>query len=149
MPRAYTATLDANATTEALDLIQILAPSDGVVELDKVSVSQETATASAVGSVQISFTTTASTGASITATPIDKGDAAFGGTVTGVTTCASTEESILYREGWNVLAPWIWHPTPEERTVLTPGEGVVVRLDVYPGSTMNVSAVVAFREIGG
>ena len=148
--RAYTATLDAQATTQAFDLIEILAPSDGVVVVDKVSVSQETATASAAGAVQIHYSTsTGSTGASITATPVDQGDAAFGGTVTGATTSASTEAAIIYREAWNVLAPWIWHPTPEERAVVTPGEGIVVRLDTYPASTMSVSAVVSFREIGG
>jgi len=149
--RAYTATLDAAGTTAAFDLIEILAPSDGVVVIDKVSVSQETATASAAGAVQIHFSTsTGSTGAAITATPVDAGDAAFGGTVTGLTTgAASTEAAIIYREGWNVLAPWIWHPTPEERAVVTPSEGVTVRLDTYPGSTMAVSAVVSFREIGG
>lgn len=147
--RPYTATLDAEATTEALDIIQLVAPSDGVLVLDKVSVSQETATASAAGAVQISYTTDTSTGASITATPVNPGDAASGATITGASTVASTEASIIYREAWNILAPWIWHPTPEERIVITPSEGVVVRLDTYPGSTMAMSAVVAFREIGG
>lgn len=149
--RGYTASLDAVAFTAAGGLLSIAAPADSAVVIDKVVVSQETQTSSEALAILLSRASAGGTGASTpTPAPLQVGDSAFGGTVNaGVFSVQPTLTTVLEREGWNVLAPYIWHPTPEERIVLSPSGIFVVNLENAPGASMTISAVVSFREIGG
>lgn len=146
--RGYTVTMDAVAVTAAQDLIEIVAPSDGVCIIDRVEVSQETQTSSEALAIQLHRSSASGTGTSATPRPIQAGDAAFGGTAEVDHSADTTPSVVLLRSGWNVLAPYIWHPTPEERIIVPPSGVFVVRLESAPGASMTMSAVVSFREIG-
>ena len=148
--RSYTLVADAVAETTAQDLMRITAPADATVIIDKVTVTQETQTSSEALAVQLQRSSTAGTGSAITAEQLEEGDAAFGGTAIGTITADTTIDGApIVREAWNVLAPFVWHPTPEERIAVSPSGIFVVRLDVAPGASMTITTTVAFRELGG
>lgn len=147
--RAYTVTADAVSETTAQDLVRVTAPATAIVVIDKVTVTQESQTSSEALAVQLQRSSTAGTGAAIVPEEMELGGGVFGGTALGTITADTTIDGLpLVREGWNVLAPFVWHPTPEERIVISPSGIFVVRLDVAPGAAMLLSTVVSFREIG-
>ncbi len=146
--RAYTVTMDAISITVARDLIAWTVGAAIGFILDKVTVTQETQTSSEALAVQIQRGSDAGTGTAATELPTDPGDAAAGTVMISDLSTLQTATDILHREGWNVLAPMIWHPTPEERFVWGGGDFGAVRLDVAPGSAMVVTCTVAWRELG-
>lgn len=151
--RAYLAFLDAVSytTSDSGALVAITAPADAIVVIDRVSVTQETVSTSEANAILLTRASAAGTAAATpTASPAEVGDAAFGGTVgTGQFSVEPTLTTGLYRAAWNVLSEWVWHPTPEERIVLSPSGIFVVNLENTPGTTQSISCSVAFREIGG
>ena len=145
----YTVTVDAVAQTGANDIIVITAATDVALIIDKIVLTQETQTSSEALAVQAHRASAAGAGTAITPKAIQSGYPAAGSTAHDAATTDSTATDILVREGWNVLAPFVWHPTPEERMVISPGLFWAVRLDVAPAASMTFSCVVSFREIGG
>ena len=147
--RIYTLVADAVSETTAQSLIRATSPSDAVCEILKVMVTQETLTASEMLAIQIHRASTAGTGAAITARQNQEGDSAFGGTAIGTITADPTAGFILHRAGWNVLAPFEWHPTPEEEKYVSPSQIIVVHLDVAPSVAALFTTEITLGEIGG
>lgn len=146
---SYVAQSEA-AQTAANDLLQLAAPADAVVRIDKIEVSQNTQTSSETLGVAVRHTvTTAGTGGAITPSRNQAGFAAAGSTVLSNSTSNAVGGTVFVRGGWNVLAPWVWHPTPDERLYISPSGTFLVVLEDAPGASMDVTVVVAFTELGG
>ncbi len=149
MGRMYTVTMDAAAVTAAKDLMRISAPSDAVVILHEVKVTQDESESSEQLPIQIHRASTDGTGTAATARPLQEGDAAFGGAAVVNLTADATAGDIVWRESQNVLNGWHWLPTPEGRPVISPSGRMVIRLDAAPGASTKFTAVALVEEIGG
>ena len=151
--RMYTVSNSVAGVTTAIDLLRISAPSDAVVVVHKVIVSQETEFGDAASEqMDIQFhrgSTDGSGGATPTARPLEVGDAAFGGTTATGNDTQSTEGVILHVEAANVMAGFVWAATPEERIVLSPSGRLIVELPTAPDDSIDFRVFAAFEEIGG
>ena len=95
MGRMYSATFEEVSVTAAQDLFELNAPSDAVVVVHGVTVSQSS-DAGDSASEQLNVlihrgSTSGSGGSTPTARPMEAGDAAFGGTVEANNTSQSTK----------------------------------------------------------
>ena len=153
MGRMYTVSNSVAGVTTAIDLLRISAPSDAVVIVHKILVTQETEFGDAASEqMDIQFhrgSTDGSGGASPTARPLEVGDTAFGGTVATGNGTQSTEGVILHAEAANVMAGFVWAPTPEERVVLSPSGRLIVELPTAPDDSIDFRVTAYFEEIGG
>jgi hypothetical protein len=151
--RMYSVNAAVASVTTAIDLMRISAPTDAVVVVHKVLVTQETEFADAQSEqLDILFhrgSTDGSGGAAATISPLEVGDAAFGGTAVAGNTTQSTEGAILHREAWAVAAGFVWAATPEERFVLSPSGRGVVELTTAPDDSVDFRVTVYIEEIGG
>jgi hypothetical protein len=158
MGRVYTAVIDATAVAAVCEIFFIAAPTDSIVVIHEVMITQDTSETSEQMPVNIFRTATnqSAKGTSNTPTPHNVGDAAFGGVVrTNILTAETlaTETTMLFRMAQNQLNGWHWLWTPETRPVLSPTAGVAaylcVKLDVAPSASIPISGYMTFEEIGG
>ena len=150
MGRMYSATFEEVAATAAQDLFEIVAPADSVVIIHGFEISQSSDTDSEGLSLLVHRgSTSGSGGSSVTAAPMNVGDAAFGGTVEANNTSQATEGTILHAAAFNVLSGYAWIPTPEIRPVLSPSGRIIIELQTAPADSLTISGVVYFEEIGG
>lgn len=155
--RRYVAIIDAVSISAAREIFFIAAPTDSVVYIEEVCVTQEAQETSEQLPLMLYRTTTDSSaaGSANTPNPIEIGDPAFGGTVrTDIATGTSAETTQIRREAQNLLNGWLWKGSYEEPLlILSPTAGTasraVVRLDTAPAAAITVSAYMIFREIGG
>lgn len=136
------------AVTTADTLLQVTAPADAIVVITKIEVSQFTLDASEDTEIVIRTRGTAGTGGTaVTPRPTQTGFAAAGSTWLASPT-AGTGGNTLIEQGWNVLSPFIWHPTPEEYIVVSPSGILQIATDqTITSATVHCS--VSFMEIGG
>lgn len=150
MGRMYSAVSEATGLTAAKDLIRISAPSDAILRVHEVVVTQDASETSEQLPLEIFRASTDGTGTSITPEALETGDAAFGGTAVGNLTADTTKSGTsLWRQANDVRAGWHYLPTPDDQIVVPPSGRIVVRLD--PGSSftsVNLSTTVTFEEIG-
>lgn len=156
MGRLYTATFRAVAVTAAQDLFAIVAPTDAVVAIHDIDISQTSDVGDAAEElIRVSLKSGASSAGSggtlTTAIPIQYGDAAFGGTVRiNDTTIATSGTIVVHRStAWNVRAPLNIIFTPETRPILSPSRRFVVGLIVAPADSLTMNGTITFEEIGG
>lgn len=154
MGRMYSAAFADVAVSEDADLFELVAPSDAAVIVHGCSITDVDGETSEQGQITIirGFTTSGSGGSSLTPTPLQHGDAAFGGTVERYNNTLAQDGTgvTLLAEGFNFVgAGFRYTPTPEERIVLSPGQRLVVRLVDAPASARNLSGTLLFEEIGG
>lgn len=158
MGRMYTAVMDGQAVAAVDELFFICAPTDAIVVIHEVMITQDASETSEQMPINIFRTATdqAAKGTANTPAPHEVGDAAFGGVVrTHILTAETfaTETTMLYRMSQNQLNGWHWLWTPETRPVLGPTAGaasrLVVKLDVAPSASINISGYITFEEIGG
>lgn len=158
MGRIYTAIIDALAVAAIEEIFFICAPTDACVVIHEIVITQDTSELSEQLPLNIFRTATdqAAKGAACTPAPHQVGDAAFGGVVrTGIVAAdtLATETTPLLRISQNQLNGWHYLPTPETRIVLGPTAGVasrlVVKIDVAPSASINISGFITLEEIGG
>jgi hypothetical protein len=151
--RMYSVSNTVASVTTAIDLLRISAPADAVVVVHKVIATQETEFADAQAEMfDVMFhrgSTDGSGGATPTASPLEVGDAAFGGTTATGNTTQSTDGTILHREAFHVGAGLHWSPTPEERIVLSPSGRFIASLETAPDDSVDFRVTAYFEEIGG
>jgi len=158
MGRKYICPIDALSVAVACELFYVAAPTDAVVVIHEISISQDGSETSEQLPLRIFRTATdqSAKGTGITPAPLEVGDAAFGGTVrsyivTGDT--FATETTMLWCNSQNILSGFHYLPTPEARIVLSPTAGtagrLVVKLDAAPGAALTVSGYMIIEEIGG
>jgi len=151
MGRMYSAVFEGITVSIAQDLFELNAPSDAVVVVHEIRISDDTSEASE----QLPFTIKRSTGSSgsggATVTPeaLEVGDAAFGGTVERNNTTRATTVTTLRRLSENMLNGVHWLFTPEVRLVISPSGRIIVGLETAPGSARTMSGTIIFEEIGG
>mgnify|MGYP001014350979 CR=1 FL=1 len=154
MGRMYVAPIDAVAVAAVCELFYIAAPSDAVVRLHEVVITQDASEVSEQLPFRIFRTVTdqSAKGSAITPAPLASGDAAFGGTVRSNILTAetfATETTMLISESQNILTGFRYLPTPESRIDISPTAGLVVKLDAAPSASLTISGYAVFEEIGG
>lgn len=154
MGRMYSAIIDGLSVSAICELFAIIAPSDAVVKIHEIVITQDTSETSEQLPLNIFRTATdqSAKGSAVTPASFQPGDAAFGGTVRSNILTAegfATETTMLMRQSQNVLNGWHIFPTPETQIVISPGTSLVIKLDAAPGSALPISGYVIFEEIGG
>jgi hypothetical protein len=149
MGRMYTATVDAISVSAAKDLLRISAPSDAIVRLWEVRITQDASETSEQLPFQIHRGNSDGTGTSLTLRPTSPGDAAFGGTAVYDLSADTTVDHVLVREGINVLTGFQWAPTMEGGVlVAAPSGRLVVRLDAAPTAALTFNVWALVEELG-
>lgn len=149
----YAAVAEEVAVTAAQDLFQIVAPSDAVVVIHAVYISQSS-DAGDTESEQLNILyhrggTNGSGGTTVTPTPLQLGDAAAGSTVEMNNTTQSTEGVLIHSDGFNVMAGYQDVRTPEARIYVSPSDIFNIELQTTPTDSLTMTVTVVFEEIGG
>ena len=156
MGRMYSAVFESVAVAALQDFFELNAPSDAVVRLHSVVITQETEKGDAEEEyltvvIQTGATTSGSGGASATPNP-NLGDAAFGGTVEVNNTTEATAGTIVnrHRESFNIRTGFFYRPTDKEMIDLSPGARLTVTLiNTVPNDSITMNGTMTFEEIGG
>jgi hypothetical protein len=142
--------MDAISVSVAQDLFEINAPSDLVVVLLEVHITQDASETSEQLPFQVhNASGTGSGGASVTPTPLHKGDAASTAVVERNNTTRSTEGTIFLRQSENILNGLHLVFTPESWIYISPSTHIVVGLEAAPGAALTMSGYCVIGEIGG
>lgn len=155
--RTYTSMIDGVAATTAIEFFFISCPTDAVVFIEEISITQDTIETSEQIPLQLWRTTTANeaVGTANTPNPTEIGMPAFGGTVrTMLAAASSAETTLIRREAQNILNGWLWKGSYEDPLlVLSPTAGTASRatigLSSAPAASTTFSGYIRFREIGG
>jgi hypothetical protein len=154
MARVYTVSIDAVAVSAVQDLFTILCPSGIPIEIHAVNLGQKTLTAWEAKELifkRVPATVTVTGGTSVTARPLNKGDAASGVTATiNNTTVATSSGTIvnLWSGTWEFLNGFYWSAAGyDDRFIIAPSEAFCVRLPTAPSGSMTVSGTVTFGEL--
>lgn len=158
--RAYSCTTAAVATTTTVDLGYYKPAADKIIVLEAVYLSNVGGTADAGDAqeellrleiIRLPATVTVGSGGSaVTPNPISTNDAAAGFTARGNdTTLATTSGTALthHADGFNVRVPYVWLPPPEHRIIVANAQAVVVRLNLAPNDSINLSFTAIVREL--
>lgn len=156
MGRVYTVQFNAVAVTAQQDLFEIVAPSDGVVVIHDIQLSQVSEVGDAAEEglallMKSGATASGSGGTTPTAVPKELGDAAFGGTTEANNTTKANTGTIVTHDAWNwnIRMPWEKVFTPETRPVLSPSRRWTLELATTPADSITLSGRCTFEEIGG
>lgn len=149
----YTATFEEVAVTAAQDFFEVVAPSDAAVIIHECRISQSS-DAGDSASEQLNIlvhrgSTSGSGGSSLTPRPLQVGFPAAGSTVEANNTTQSTEGNQVLADCFNVMAGWLWTPTPEARPVLSPSGRINIELQTTPADSLTMSGTIIFEEVGG
>ena len=145
------------AATTAIEFFFISCPSDAVVFIEEINITQDTIETSEQLVLQMWRTVTANeaVGTANTPNPVEVGMPAFGGTARTMLAAASSAKTTnIRREAQNILNGWLWKGSYEEPLlVLGPTAGVASRCAIglinAPAASTNFSGYVKLREIGG
>ncbi len=154
MARVYSAVMSSTAIAAAAELFFIEAPTDAVLRIHEIKITQDGSETSEQLPLRIYRTATdqGAKGDANTPSPLSEGDAAFGGAVrTNILTAATfaTPGAALISESQNILNGWHILPTPETRIDISPGGYLILKLNAAPSASLNFSGYVMFEEIGG
>jgi hypothetical protein len=156
--RVYYAHIDGVAVSAVADLFWFSCPTDAVVFLEEICITQDASETSEQLPLRLFRTTTdnAANGTGVTPAPLNVGDAAYGGTVRSNITggSLSAETTPILSESQNILNGWHLKGSYEDPIlVMTPAAATAgraaIKLDAAPGASINVSGYIKLREIGG
>lgn len=150
MGRLYTVTGTVSSVSSSKDLLEINAPSDAVVVLHELHVTNDADETSEMIPLTINRAGSSGTGGSTeTARPLHAGDAAFGGTIESGNTSQAGTLTPLYRLSENILNGWHHTPVPEGRVFISPSGRIVARLEANPTTAGTYSFQATIEAIGG
>lgn len=154
--RIYTVQFTGVAVTAQQDLFEINAPSDAVVEILDLHLSQSTEVGDAAEEglsivIKSGATSSGSGGSAPTPVPLSLGDAAFGGTAEVNNTAKASGGTIVSHQpiNWNVRVPLDIIFTPETCKPISPGARLTVELATTPADSITMSGYITIKEIGG
>lgn len=149
--RLYNVAIGAQAQTAAKTLMEIAAPADAVVTVERIQISQSSFDTSENLGSKVQDISITGTGTATTPRPFETGDAAFGGTVKTNHTIEPTYGTAVHLEqGFNVLSGMLWTPANDDEViVISPSALLGINLDVAPSASMDFSYGCTIREIGG
>lgn len=147
----YAVRFNGVATSAAITLAQLKAPTCCAFEILRAHISQYGTVTSLQERIQIVRKTTRATLPLFTPVPLNCSVAAYGvasscSNGSGVATNEGVDGNVLWEEGFNVLNGWTWLPTPNESITMEPGEGVGLKFPTAP-TTQNWTGGFYFREI--
>lgn len=153
----YTAQFNAVAVAAQQDFFEITAPSDAIVAIHWIRITQTTELGDAAEEeLSILFkrgaTVSGSGGtATIAGVPTEFGFPAHGSVIDiNNTTKANTGTiATLHSDSWNIRTPFEWLPTPELRFILSPSQRFTVELGTTPADSITCNGTMYFEEIGG
>ena len=154
---SYTSVIDGVAATTAIEFFFLSCPTDAVVFLEEVCITQDTIELSEQLVLKLWRTATANeaVGTANTPAPREIGTSAFGGTTrTMLAAASSAVTTLMLREGQNILNGWLWKGSFEDPLlVLGPTAGVASRCAIglhnAPAASTTFSGYMKFREISG
>lgn len=158
MGRKYCISFDRVAVSAVQDLFEILVPADMVMVVHRLVVSQDSEEGDAedeqlyVSLRRVSGSPTSGSGGSTpTPQPLDQGDAAS--TLTAEanndTQLSGGTNVVVHSEAFNIRAGLDYHPTPEERIVISPSTRLLVELEEAPADAVTMSGTLIVEEVGG
>lgn len=150
--RMYGVGIASQAQTAAKTLVEVAAPADSVVFIERAYIKQTSFDTSENLGSTFQRISSSGTGTATTPRPLQSGDAAYGGTVETNATIEPTYDAagVLVEEGFNVLSGLLWTPANDDEVmVISPSLLWGMNLDVAPSASMNFSYGVTIREIGG
>lgn len=149
--RLYSVSIGDEAHTAADTLVEVAAPADAVVLVERMWIGQSSFDTSENLGAKVEDVTTTGTGTTSTARPLQEGDAAFGGTAkTNITVEPTYSGTVFVEQGFNVLSGWLWTPANDDEVIaISPSQLVGMMLNVAPSASMNFSYGMTIRAIGG
>lgn len=150
--RMYTVSIGSQAQTAAKTLIEIAAPSDAIVTVERLQIKQTSFDTSENLGTKTQRITTTGTGTATTPEPLEVGTAAFGGVVETNSTVEPTYTAgtEILEDGFNVLSGYLWTSANDDEVItISPSALVGMNLDVAPSASMNFSYSCTIREMGG
>lgn len=150
--RLYAVSIGSQAQTAAKTLIEIAAPSDAIVTVERLWIKQTSFDTSENLGTKTQRITTTGTGTATTPEPYEVGTAAFGGVVETNSTVEPTYTAgtEILEDGFNVLSGYLWTPANDDEVItVSPSALIGMNLDVAPSASMNFSYGCTLREIGG
>ena len=149
--RLYSVSIGDQAQTAAKTLIEVAAPADSVVLVERMWIGQSSFDTSENLGAKVEDITTTGTGTTNTPRPLQEGDAAFGGTAkTNDSVEPTYSGGVFVEQGFNVLSGWLWTPANDDEVIaVSPSQLIGMMLGIAPSASMNVSYGMTIREIGG
>ena len=155
--REYTTVIDGVAATTAIEFFFLSCPTDAVLFVTEVSITQDTIEISEQLPLKMWRTATANEAVGTANTPAstEVGNPAFGGTArTMLAAASSAVTTLVRREAQNILNGWLWKGSWEEPLlILSPTAGVASRcavgLHTAPTASTTFSGYIKFIEVGG
>lgn len=149
----YTASVGGVAVTAIQDFFQLLASATVPIIIHEIRIGQSSDAGDASAEmlrVQVSrtdMTLNGSGGTVPTAVAHSPGSPAAATVVEANNDTQSTVTTTIIEDTFNVQAGWLYVPTPEERIIVLPTEGLVVELPAAPDDSLTMSGSVTFEEI--
>lgn len=155
--REYNSVIDGVAATTAIEFFFLSCPSDAVVFLTELCITQDTIEISEQLPLKLWRTATANEAVGTANTPnaTEVGNPAFGGTArTMLPAASSAVTTLIRRDSQNILNGWLWKGSWEEPLlILGPTAGVASRcaigLHTAPAASTTFSGYMKFIEVGG
>ena len=147
--RVYTAVFEDVTVAAAQDLFNLLANTNVSFQVHWVKLMQRTLTASETVRIKYQRGTTAgSGGTTATVRPLaDLGLPTADTTVDINDTTQGTPGVVIDMDGWNLINPYIWMPTPMTQMGIPGGGRLIVELEDAPTSC-SMSGSICFEEVG-
>jgi hypothetical protein len=149
--------MDLTAEAAAVDILELLSPSDAIVLLHSLTITQKTEAGDAEAEMleilykRVTGAPTSGSGGTTGSNPLMFGAPAAGSVVEmGNDTPLTGGTSVnLIREDFNVQIGHFHRPTPEERIILSPSQRLVVSMVAAAADALDLHASIIFEEIGG
>ena len=149
----YSAVAEEVAVTAAQDILQIVAPSDAVVEIHRVVISQSSdagdSEAEMLNVLYHRGGTNGSGGTTVTPAPLHLGGVAAGSVVEANNTTQSTEGTQIHGDSFHISAGYDDQRTPETYIYVSPDDIFNIELQTAPSDSLTMTVTVYFRELGG
>ena len=153
--RVYIGEVSAVSVSAIQDFWEINCPSDAVIALLSIRLSQYSDVGDASSEILpviISRTTTGgagSGGSTPTARPVHVGTVAFGGSIEANNTTQATTTTEILSDSFNIRAGWLYQPPEKEIIWLSPSGILVVELPVAPADALTMQGTITFEVFGG
>jgi hypothetical protein len=147
MAGIYAAQINGVSISAVGTLLEVTAPSTGVIEITRIRVVQSNQSASEQSKILVRRMSAASTGTSQTPVPLG-GWAAAATTARGNTISGEgTQSTVIFGEGFNFVAGWEWVAMSEWQRIIVPASGIFnVKLDLTPAGARTMGALIEFFE---
>jgi hypothetical protein len=143
----YEVRMDSVAVTAAKSLVSIAAPATAILEVVRCAITTRATTSE--GS-QAQILRAATGGTNTASTPVLLAAYAASGATGGINHTVEPGTPTVHRsEGFNLVSGWQWVALDEEGRIVVPPSGVLaVKLNVAPGASVTMSAMIEYIEKG-